>query len=253
MTETYMTKPETGTGVIDVRLESWGWSQQGNVKANNEDAFLNWPQQQLWAVADGVGSSRHGGVASRFLTKILMQSKPVDSLELHIKQVRSVLTSANGTFFLQGPQEDAASTIVVLLMSGSNAACLWAGDSRCYMLRQGVLYQCTRDHTLRQQKIDQGELTAPEAARMVKQNVITNAVGVNAELKLDMVDFSIKPGDRFLLCSDGLPRIMPAETLSHHLAKQTAKEAVESIVEGISHLNQPDNITFVAVFVSTGI
>lgn len=251
MADTYMTKPEGSGNTIAVTLESWGWSQQGSIRNTNQDAFLNWPQLQLWAVADGVGGSDHGGAASQFLTRTLMQAKPTSSLQKHKEQVEHLLEEGNSFLCLQGQAGgSAATTIVVLITSGNNAACLWAGDSRCYMLRHGVLYQCTRDHTLRQQKVDTGELTAPEAERMIRHNVITNAVGVQAGLRLDSVDFSFTPGDRFLLCSDGLPRIMAAETLSHHLAKPSAKEAVESIVEALGSLEQPDNITFVAVFVS---
>ncbi len=251
MQQAYMTKPEDSGKTIAVTLESWGWSQMGSIRTSNQDAFLNWPQLQMWAVADGVGGSDHGGAASQFLTRTLMQAKPSTTLAGHMEQVRSLIHGSNAFLCLQGHAGgSAATTIVVLLTCGNSAACLWAGDSRCYMLRHGVLYQCTRDHTLRQQKVDTGELTAPEAERMIRHNVITNAIGVQEGLSLDSVEFSIAPGDRFLLCSDGLPRIMSAETLSHHLGKGSAKEAVDSIVEALGGLEQPDNITFVAVFVS---
>jgi serine/threonine-protein phosphatase Stp1 len=248
-----MTRPESLNGQISVVLESWGWSQRGDMKADNEDAFLCWPQRQLWAVADGVSSTVYPAAASRLLTRALLQAKPVETLEQHIKQIYRLLEDGNDILSLQRAETEAASTIVTLLMSGNNAACLWAGDSRCYMLRRGVLYQCTRDHTLRQQKIDSGELTAPEARRMVRNNVITNAVGVQRKLRLESVEFSFRPGDRFLLCSDGLTRVMQPDALLHHMSKPSAKEAVESMVETLDHLSQPDNITFVAVFVSTGL
>ena len=139
----------------------------------------------------------------------------------------------------------------MLLMHGGEAACLWAGDSRCYLLRDGVLYQCTREHTLRQEKIDNGELTAPEARRMVRGNIITNAVGARDALRLDEVRFSLRGGDKFLLCSDGLSNLLGPDALAARLARTSAREAAEDMARAVDGVPQPDNITLVAVFVSS--
>lgn len=242
--------PEKRT--FSVNVESWGVSRQGNVRDENQDAFLNWADHMIWAVADGVGSSEFGGVASRAIAKFLMQIPAAKSLDEHIDNVTSGLNHANDIFRSQAKATGSmtATTVVSLLIHGGSAACLWAGDSRCYMLRDGVLYQCTKDHTLRQEKIDNGELTAPEARRMIRGNIITNAIGVRDELRLEDVRFSLRAGDRFLLCSDGLFSIMAPEAITAHLSKNFAKEAVEAIVASLDDMHQPDNITFVAIFLS---
>ncbi|MCL1985380.1 MAG: serine/threonine-protein phosphatase [Betaproteobacteria bacterium] len=237
---------------IPVVVESWGWTQQGNIKTENQDSFLNWAEGLLWAVADGVGGSEHGGAASHLIAKHLTRVATPDSLDTHIKNVRNELKQINSLVH-EGSQKmgtTAASTVVVLLMGGNEAACLWAGDSRCYLFRDGLLYQCTRDHTLRQQKVDQGELTVDEAKRMVQGNIITKAVGIGEDMELDEVRFSLKAGDRFLLCTDGLFNILGGEAISHYMGRQSAQAALEGFKEAIHDREQPDNITFIVVYLS---
>ena len=177
-----------------VTLESWGWSQKGDMRPENQDSFLSWNERLLWAVADGVGSSAHGGEAGRLVTRMLLTTPHAASLDEHVNNVSGILRQGNGMLRARGGAAQASSTVVALLMHGGEAACLWAGDSRCYLLRDGVLYQCTREHTLRQEKIDNGELTAPEARRMVRGNIITNAVGARDALRLRPVR---RDGDQF--------------------------------------------------------
>ncbi len=234
-----------------IHVESWGVSRQGDVRPDNQDSFLNWADHMLWAVADGVASSADGGEASRAIAKFLMRIPMPASLEEHVSNVKEGLRNANDLFRKDAKANGlgGASTVVVLLIHGGDAACLWAGDSRCYLFREGVLYQCTRDHTLRQEKIDKGELTVSEAERMIRGNLITNAIGVYDTLRLEEVRFSLRAGDKFLLCSDGLSLLAP-EALSAYLTQQSAKEAVEGLTQTLSGMHQPDNVTFVAVFLS---
>lgn len=235
-----------------ITLESWGWSQQGDTREENQDSFLNWADHLLWAVADGVGGGSHGGAASRFIIRGLMQVEAPRSLDEHISTVASQLAMANDLFHHQrlASGDMSASTVVTLLIHDGMAACLWAGDSRCYLFRNGILYQCTRDHTLRQEKIDKGELTRNEAFRMIKGNIITNAVGANHSLRLDEERFPIRAGDRFLLCTDGLTNLLSPEALTTYLGRPSAREAVAGITEALEDMHQPDNITFVTVFLS---
>jgi serine/threonine protein phosphatase PrpC len=237
---------------LSVTVESWGWSQAGNSRAENQDSFLSWAERMIWAVADGVGGSDHGGAASKCIARLLLRVPRPESLDAHVENTVRGLREANGRFRHQVKTTGAtaASTVVVLLIHEDKGACLWAGDSRCYLFRDGVLYQCTKDQTLRQKKIDKGELTAPEARRMVRGNIITNAVGVRDDLSLEEVRFSLRAGDRFLLCSDGLSNILSPEMLSAFLNKTTVKNAVDGIKKAVNGMAQPDNITFVAVFIS---
>ncbi len=232
-----------------VALNSWGCTLRGERDGENEDAFLNWPERQCWAVADGVGGSDHGGEASRLLIETLMGIPEAFSLDHHIRNIRSGLEEANHVLasHTRWPGS-AASTIVVLLIHGDQAACLWSGDSRCYLLRDGILYQCTHDHTLRQEKIDSGELTVPEANRMIKGNIITNAIGGNAQIKIDEVRFTLKRGDRFLLCTDGLSNTLSGDMLSKLLGRGNAHECADSVRNALLNYTYSDSATFVVVF-----
>lgn len=234
---------------FSVTLESWGWSLLGTVRRENQDSFLSWPERLLWAVSDGVGGSGDGGAAGRLITRMLCNLPQAKSLDEHVRNADDALQRANA--LLRADTMRSAGTVVALLMHGGEGACLWAGDSICYMLRENVLYQCTREHTLRREKIDSGELTAPEARRMVKGNIITNAVGAHDSLHLEQVRFSLRGGDKFLLCSDGLTGILGPEALAARLNGESAKEATENIIASLEGLPQPDNITVVTVFVST--
>jgi serine/threonine protein phosphatase PrpC len=233
-------------------LESWGWTHHGTVRDDNQDSFLNWPSRTLWAVADGVGGGSNGALASRMIVNSLMNIPLPASFAEHAASVSHALKQANSKLFeaAKNSADVTASTVVALLIHEDKVACLWAGDSRCYLLRGGVLYQCTSDHTLRQQKIKTGDLTAPEAQRMIQGNIITNAVGIDKELKLEQVTFSLKAGDRFFLCSDGVSNLLSAEAILQHLSSSTARDAAFMITETLSNLPQPDNVTFVTVFIS---
>lgn len=246
---TYVETPEISSSP-SVRLNSWGWSQQGKLRTQNEDAFLNWPERRCWAVADGVGSSDYGEKASHLLIENLMNLPQADSLASHIKNARASLAASNSllTSCNLWPGT-AASTVVVLLMHGRQAACLWSGDSRCYLLRNGVLYQCTHDHTLRQEKIDKGELTRPEAYRMVKGNIITSAIGTSAA-KIDEIHFTLKEGDRLLLCSDGLTGSIGTARLSGLLRRGDARTCAERIRHALTEYPQPDDTTLIAIVLS---
>ena len=237
---------------IPITLESWGWSQPGHTREDNQDSFLNWAERTLWAVADGVGGSAQGGMASKTIARALLQIPEPQSLDAHVANVTECLRHTNDVLYKEGHTTGnlALSTVVTLLIHGNEASCLWAGDSRCYIFRDGVLYQCTRDHTLRQEKIDKGELTAPEARRMVRGNIITNSIGATPDLRLDEVRFTLRAGDRFLLCSDGLSNLIAPDALSTSLMKATSKESTEHISAMLEGLPQNDNITFVTVFLS---
>lgn len=238
-------------GVKLVMLDSWGDSRKGTTREDNQDSFLNWPEYMIWAVADGLGGSDHGGAASQLVTRYLLEIEQPVSFDAHIKNAKRLIYEANSILLQQSKMGgSAATTIVCLLIHEGEAACLWSGDSRCYLLRGGMLYQCTKDHTLRQQKIDTGELTPPEAERMINSNIVTNAIGVKEKGFLEEVRFTLHAGDRFLLCSDGLSNLLGPDVLSGTMASSTAKRCVEKIMDQVAGQEQPDNITLVVVSLS---
>ena len=246
---TLVQSPAPAAGLGAVTVESWGLTRKGGTRDQNQDAFLNWPARLLWSVADGVGGGRSGDAASKHLMLNLMQAPAPTSLDAHIGNVRRLLDRSNHEL-RRGSHGEAASTVVALLIHGGRAACLWSGDSRCYLLRGDVLYQCTRDHTLRQLKVERRELTVHEAERMVRGNVVTRAVGAEDVLQLESSCFSLRRGDRFLLCSDGLSQCLSPQVLASHLVRTCAREAALGLAEAARMRAHRDDATIVTVFLS---
>lgn len=181
----------------------------GKVRARNEDAFLALPEQGLWVVADGMGGHQNGALASRLIVEQLAEPSGGD-LPQRLDELRKRLHALNRrlgqelTVTAAHPDPVIGSTVVALLIEGDRAACVWAGDSRCYLWRGSRLYQLSRDHSLLQQLIDEQQLSPSEAARHPAAHALTRAIGASDELKLEILELDVLPGDAFLLCSDGL-------------------------------------------------
>jgi serine/threonine protein phosphatase PrpC len=129
---------------------------------------------------------------------------------------------------------------------GDHYACLWAGDSRAYLLRRGRLIQVTHDHSLVQELVDAGTISAEDALHHPRANIITRAIGADSEpLDLDKVSDRLQPGDRFLLCSDGLSKTVPQGDLADLLAR--AETPAEHLVSAALTRHVDDNVTAVAI------
>lgn len=231
-------------------LASTAMTHQGAVRPRNEDALLNRPDLGLWAVADGAGGHGAGDVASRAIVEALASIPPgltaaelLAQLRLRIAAVHRQLQEEAQR---RGPGHVIASTLVAMLARGGHFACLWAGDSRAYLLREGRLQRLTRDHSLVQDLMDQGFITEDEAANHPQGNVITRAVGAPGELGLDKATGPIGAADRFLLCSDGLYRTLDEATMATLLA---GADPASSLVQQAVQRGARDNVTAVAIAV----
>jgi protein phosphatase/serine/threonine-protein phosphatase Stp1 len=143
-----------------------------------------------------------------------------------------------------------ASTVVVMLARGDHFACLWAGDSRAYLLRGGLLRQITRDHSLVQELLEAGAIGPDEAINHPRGTVITRAVGAEIEeVLLDKVSDRLLPGDRFLLCSDGLCKTLPESELASLLAAIDGTPP-QAVIDAALALDASDNVTAVMVEVT---
>jgi serine/threonine protein phosphatase Stp1 len=222
----------------------------GAVRTHNEDAFLERPDIGLWAVADGAGGHEAGEVASTMLVEALGSIPAGLSAAELLAQVRlriaATHTALRAEAARRGPRAVIASTLVVLLARGDHFACLWAGDSRIYLLRGGALQQLTHDHSLVQELVDSGMLRPEEAEGHPRANVITRAIGADDEPpELDKVSDRALPGDRFLLCCDGLNKTLPDRALASILGGSDAP-AVE-LVEAALRQRATDNVTAIVV------
>jgi serine/threonine protein phosphatase Stp1 len=147
----------------------------------------------------------------------------------------------------RGPDVMVASTVVVMLARGGHFACLWAGDSRAYLLRGGTLRQITRDHSLVQELLEAGAIEPDQVENHPRANVITRAVGAElGEFALDKVSDRLVPGDRFLLCSDGLCKTLPDGELASLLGLPDGAPP-QALIDAALAMNASDNVTAVTV------
>lgn len=224
----------------------------GKVRARNEDAFLDLPEQGLWVVADGMGGHHNGALASRLIVEQLA-ALPEGSMAERLVALRRCLHDLNRrlgqelTVTADRPDPVIGSTVVALLMEADRAACVWAGDSRCYLWRRGRLYQLSRDHSLLQQLIDEKSLSPQEAARPPAANALTRAIGASEQLTLDILEFDVYPGDTLLLCSDGLYQSLSPDSLGAALNSPSTGLALQRLFEEAMDGPCRDNLSAVVI------
>jgi protein phosphatase len=230
------------------RYESWAVSHEGRVRELNEDRFLMDPNLGLWVVADGMGGYDAGEVAS---TGIVEQLKtigiPTSASDQHARFVDR-LTQANHELQDYSQRNGGSilgSTVVALLIYEGAYRCLWVGDSRIYLLRQGELTQLSRDHSEVQELVEQGILSREEARTWKGRNVITRAVGVYPEIDIEAAYGDVEPGDTFLLCSDGLTAHASDDDILEAVTGRGAKAACEKLLELVLERGATDNVTIV--------
>ena len=222
----------------------------GMVRQHNEDACLDRPEAGLWAVADGMGGHSAGDIASAMIVQRLQALDAAQPLSRLVEQAEAILEAVNAELRQLATTREAAtigSTVVALIAHGAHAVCLWAGDSRAYRLREGVLEQVTQDHALVADLVDRGVLSAEQAANHPQSNLVTRAVGAGEMLKLDLEIMRLRPGDRFILCSDGLDKELRHEEIRELLARNGGAGAADALVELALSRGSRDNVTVVAV------
>ena len=139
------------------------------------------------------------------------------------------------------------STVISLLIQGQVGVCLWAGDSRLYLLRNNQLQQLSRDHSHVQELIDQGTITEEDAINHPDANVITRAVGTSNELYIDINAFNVQIGDTFLLCSDGLYNAVDEAEIEHQMRSHDTDNAVKQLIVKALENGAPDNVSIIIV------
>jgi serine/threonine-protein phosphatase Stp1 len=239
-----------------VQFRSWATTHPGMKRKHNEDAYVDRPDLGVWAVADGAGGHDAGEVASGMIRESLEAIPPGLSASELLAEVRNRIEATHEALRAEaqrrGPDVIIASTVVVMLARNEHFACLWAGDSRAYLLRNGTLQQITRDHSLVQELVESGMIRPEEAEHHPRANVITRAVGAELdEFALDKVSGRIQAGDRFLLCSDGLCKTVPDGELASLLADHAGVPPPETLIAAALALNATDNVTAVAVEASS--
>ena len=219
----------------------------GKVRSDNEDHVLARPDQGLWAVADGMGGHAHGKWSSKTITTALEAAVLPGEFEEAAAAAAAAVHQANERIWARSASHPMGSTVVALLLRGNRFAVFWAGDSRCYLLRAGTLYQLTVDHSQVQDMVTAGRLTPEEAENHPMAHVLSRAVGVSPTLELDAVSDEARVGDVFLLCSDGLTRTIPDAELATVLARGNPAETADQLVATCLDRGAPDNVSVVVV------
>ena len=223
------------------RTEPWrsaARTDRGKVRARNEDAFLDCPDRGLWAVADGMGGHQAGDLASRMIVTSLAELPARAGFDERLNAMRQCLHWLNRrlgeelTLSAERGDRIIGSTVVALVVEGSRAACVWVGDSRCYLWRGQRLYQLSRDHSLLQRLVDERRMDIEQARAYPSARALTRAVGASEQLVLDVLELEVHPGDVFLLCSDGLYEELSADALGRALSLASPQVAVERLFDG---------------------
>lgn len=222
----------------------------GKVRSANEDAVIDLPEHQLWAVSDGMGGHENGAFASATVTGALGALPATLPAGQLMQSARDAVLGAHATILEESARNGGATigaTVVILLISSGHFACLWAGDSRLYLFSDGALQRVSRDHSLVADLVEAGHLTDEEAEKHPHSNIITRAVGVGEELEIDKRIGRTGPGDRFLLCSDGLTKYADDALLAEVLAN----EPIETISDRLMNIaldgGGADNISVIVV------
>lgn len=220
----------------------------------NEDNFLSRPDYGLWVVADGMGGHAAGDFASQTIVEELNSIGVAASPEdLHARFMER-LTHANALILAHAATLDAGTigaTMAAVLVYENQFACLWSGDSRVYLMRDGVLQQQTRDHTELQAMLDAGRITPEESVNWPRKNVITHAIGVSEVPECERVSGALQAGDVFLICSDGLTEHLTDRDIAAALVGHGPQEACDALVRETLARGAKDNVTVVAVHSSS--
>ncbi|NLP36195.1 MAG: Stp1/IreP family PP2C-type Ser/Thr phosphatase [Firmicutes bacterium] len=244
-------------------LRAAGITDRGKVRANNEDRYLIIGKNslQVFAVADGMGGHAAGEVASsmaldaiqsylnHYQKDIIAKAAEGESLRTTLEEM---LSAANEKVFTAGknkPEYSGMGTTLTLLLFVSD--CCWLahiGDSRAYLLRQNRLVLLTEDHTLVSQLVKNGQISEEECADHPQRHILTRALGTDNEAIFDVLPLEIKPGDRLLLCTDGLHGFVAEEEI---LAVAGQNKEPDDIVGDLVFLANEkggmDNITIVLI------
>ncbi|MEK7745735.1 MAG: Stp1/IreP family PP2C-type Ser/Thr phosphatase [Elusimicrobiota bacterium] len=244
-------------------LDIYGKTDLGCVRERNEDNLIIDETLGLLVVADGMGGHNSGEVASQTAVDTILQcarqmlsgSKIIVPDGDHSRPVRSrqleyMVQTANMMIFEKGrafPKDHGmGTTVVAVLLDPKSLTVAHVGDSRLYRHRAGALEQITDDHSLVMDQVRQGLITREQAEHSNLQNILTRALGTEEKVVVDVAEHPVLPGDSFLLCSDGLTKMVSEADTAQALERcRTAQEAVDALIEAARGAGGVDNVTVV--------
>lgn len=232
----------------------------GLQRENNEDAFSIDEGHGVAVLADGMGGYNAGEVASSMAATIintemsrwLAQAGAVATVQDIRRALEICVGNANASVYRAANSNahyaGMGTTLVTGVFRGADLVLGHIGDSRCYRLRQGVMTQITKDHSLLQEQIDAGLLTPEQAAVSVNKNLVTRALGVDDTVLLELHEHTVEPGDLYLMCSDGLSDMVRDGDIAKLLQlPQGLEPRARALVEAANAQGGRDNITVLLV------
>ncbi|HEY6106024.1 MAG TPA: Stp1/IreP family PP2C-type Ser/Thr phosphatase [Anaeromyxobacteraceae bacterium] len=248
-----------------MHIAASGLTDTGRKRDHNEDSFLVDEGLRLFVVADGMGGHAGGGTASRLAVETIRDrlreakqaspeafgdsSGPEDGKLLEF--LRQAVESACAAIF-QAAQGDPTlagmgTTVTAVLVDGETAYVAHVGDSRCYLLRKGRIYQISEDHSLVNEQLKAGAITTDEARHSRFKNIITRSVGFEQEVMVDMMGLEVEPGDKMVLCCDGLSNLVQDHEILKIVDEIPLEETPGKLVELANDRGGDDNITVIVV------
>jgi serine/threonine protein phosphatase PrpC len=232
-------------------------SHVGKIRSNNQDS--GYAGHTLFVVADGMGGHAGGDVASAITTKRVMEAdKPYLSAQDAEFALQAALIAANSqlaeTVFEHAELTGMGTTVSALVVLEDQVAIAHIGDSRIYLFRDGELAQITTDHTFVQRLVDSGRITEQEAMVHPRRSVLMRVLGdVESSPEIDTSILATRPGDRWLICSDGLSGVVSHSAIAASMAAgKTAQDVAERLVKESLDAGAPDNVTVVVVDIGHG-
>jgi len=247
-----------------MKIQGFGCSDVGRVREENQDSLLVDDELGLFLVADGMGGHLGGKTASTMAIDLIREgtlreleemkraagATPMESsvvprilVEVLRETCRGIYDRAAGDPELQGM----GTTLTGCLTLGSRLFLVHVGDSRCYLSRGGALTQLTEDHSLVNEQMKAGILTAEEAAKSRLRNIITRSVGFQREVLVDSIILDVEEGDKYLICSDGLSNLVSDSDIAAALTTMPLESVPAFMVQLANEGGGDDNITVVVI------
>ena len=240
-----------------MRIISSARTDIGLKRKNNEDAYLERLDLGVFAVADGIGGSAAGEIASGIFVETARDvfERGFYSDTETSTQIQEVFRQANERILLNTEEypdhRGMGCTAELIAFRGGRFFIGHIGDSRTYLFRDGELRRITRDHSLVQDQLEKGLITPEDAKKHRLRNIVLRAVGIYPSVELDLINGRIAPGDITLLCSDGLTDMVDEDLIREILASALGlTDKVEQLVESAKTAGGNDNITVVLCEVS---
>ncbi|MHB2026705.1 MAG: Stp1/IreP family PP2C-type Ser/Thr phosphatase [Elusimicrobiota bacterium] len=244
------------------KLDIFGLTHAGLVRANNEDNFGIERDMGLMIVADGMGGHKSGEVASALAVSSIIESGKKHFKDSKLSSGRAAvlegwIQAANAAIYEKAkasPEDEGMGTTVAAVWAAEGVfAAAHVGDSRIYLYRKKVLSLITRDHSWADEKIRLGFMSADEAVKSGLRNVLTRALGTNRKVKVDVSERLLFPGDVILLATDGLTKMVEDRDIAAILDRaQDCAAAAELLIQAANRAGGGDNVTVVIALVRGG-